>query len=153
MKLFAQSIIGPLNVVHGVVAFVLFVAILMACIFTFAVGASNWKHVVISSTTAAAAFLLTVLGGWIIYPVFHIDVRAAYLDASHPAIAGLFTIKEHLAAVGAFVALGVLVLGLFGRLQTASSFRRQLFGGLLAMMALITGCIFVLAFIVGRYNR
>ena len=150
MELLAEPFVNLLQAAHGIFGFVLFVALLMACIFTFAVSAANWKHIAVSSSVAAIAYLLTFLMGWLIYPVFRVDVRAAFLDKLNPWATGLFEIKEHLAAVGAFVALGVLSLALFGRLLTASCQRRQLFGGLLAAFGLLTATVLLLGFIFRR---
>jgi hypothetical protein len=45
-------------------------------------------------------FLTTTLLGMLDYPVFRVDVRAAYLDEQVPWATGLFEIKEHATAIG-----------------------------------------------------
>lgn len=50
-----------------------------------------------------AAFFL----GLVLYPHFRVAVRAGYLDASQPWASNLFDLKEHLAALGLPLALGL----------------------------------------------
>jgi hypothetical protein len=49
-------------------------------------------------------FLITALGGALLYPKYRVDVRPALEDLQLRAANGIFEIKEHLVAVG----LGVL---------------------------------------------
>lgn len=146
MELFAASIHGWLQALHGLLGFALFVSVTMADIFAYLVGQSNWKHVSIAGAVASLTYLATFAVGWLIYPVFRVDVRAEFLDQSNPVSTGLFELKEHISAIGAFVAIALLMLSLFGRMQTAPSSRRQLYGGLLAVLSLTTYVVFVLVF-------
>ena len=49
-------------------------------------------------------FLVTALGGGLLYPDYRVEVRPALEDLQLRAANGIFEIKEHLVAVG----LGVL---------------------------------------------
>src|ERR1700741_1833438 len=45
-------------------------------------------------------FLITAIGGGLLYPAYRIDVRPALEDLNYRAANGIFEIKEHLVALG-----------------------------------------------------
>ena len=64
------------------------------------------------STPIVVLFVITAIGGALLYPQYRIDVRPALEDTQNSAANGVFEIKEHLAAIG----LGLLpVYSLFWR--------------------------------------
>ena len=64
------------------------------------------------ATPIVVLFVITVIGGALLYPQYRIDVRPALEDMQNSAANGVFEIKEHLAAIG----LGLLpVYWLFWR--------------------------------------
>jgi hypothetical protein len=56
------------------------------------------------SNAIVVLFVLTAIGGGLLYPQYRLDVRTALEDMQMRAANGVFEIKEHLAAIG----LGVL---------------------------------------------
>jgi len=56
------------------------------------------------ATPIVLLFLITALGGGLLYPKYRVDVRPALEDLQLRAANGIFEIKEHLVAVG----LGIL---------------------------------------------
>ncbi len=146
MQLFAQSIIEILQALHGVAVFVLLVALIMGGLFLFFVSRQNWKHILVAGQTAAISYL-TVFGlGLLIYPVFRVDVRAALLDKTFPQATALFEIKEHLAALAAFVAIAMLILGIFGHLRRAGISRKMVYATLASLLGLFSLALMVLGF-------
>jgi hypothetical protein len=56
------------------------------------------------ATAVVVLFVVTVIGGGLLYPQYRLDVRTALEDMQMRGANGIFEIKEHLAAIG----LGVL---------------------------------------------
>jgi hypothetical protein len=52
------------------------------------------------ATPIVVLFVVTTLGGALLYPQYRIDVRPALEDTQNTAANGVFEIKEHLAAIG-----------------------------------------------------
>ncbi len=52
------------------------------------------------SNAIAVLFLITALGGGLLYPQYRLDVRTALEDLQLRAANGVFEIKEHLVAIG-----------------------------------------------------
>lgn len=147
MTVFAEQWSEVFGAVHGLLVLISIFALVMAVIFTFAVSQHNWRHITISSLVATIGYLATFGFGLLVYPRFRVYVRGAFLDAQAPNSTGLFEIKEHVAAVGFFVALVLLVVLLFGRLRRASTWRKQLFAALLMILALITLIVAALSYV------
>ncbi|MDP2587471.1 MAG: hypothetical protein Q8P33_01690 [bacterium] len=147
MTVFAEQWSEVFGAVHGLLVLISIFALVMAVIFTFAVSQHNWRHITISSLVATIGYLATFGFGLLVYPRFRVYVRGAFLDARAPNSTGLFEIKEHVAAVGFFVALALLVVLLFGRLRRASTWRKQLFAALLMILALITLIVAALSYV------
>ena len=59
---------------------------------------------------AAAVFAQVALGLWL-YPAYRLQVRAADLERSAPALVQLFDFKEHLAALSLALIAGALLAG------------------------------------------
>jgi hypothetical protein len=64
----------------------------------------------IYAATVAVAWLVTFVLGLVAYPTFRYAVRALYMDRYEPWASNLFDIKEHLAALGIPIVLGVFAL-------------------------------------------
>jgi len=56
------------------------------------------------ATAVVVLFVVTAIGGGLLYPQYRLDVRTALEDLQLRAANGIFEIKEHLVAIG----LGVL---------------------------------------------
>src|SRR5215510_11893369 len=52
------------------------------------------------ATPIVVLFVVTALGGALLYPQYRIDVRPALEDMQNAAANGVFEIKEHLIAIG-----------------------------------------------------
>ncbi len=59
-----------------------------------AVGAANYTNAIV------ILFIVTSIGGALLYPQYRLDVRPALEDLNMRAANGSFEIKEHLAAIG-----------------------------------------------------
>ena len=69
------------------------------------------------ATAIVVLFVVTAIGGGLLYPQYRLDVRTALEDQQMRAANGVFEIKEHLAAIG----LGLLpTYWLFWRAPLAS---------------------------------
>jgi hypothetical protein len=64
----------------------------------------------IYAATVAVTWLVTFVLGLLAYPTFRYAARALYLERYEPWAANLFDIKEHLAAIGIPLALGLFAL-------------------------------------------
>ena len=52
------------------------------------------------ATAIVVLFVITAIGGGLLYPQYRLDVRTALEDMQMRAANGVFEIKEHLAAIG-----------------------------------------------------
>ena len=52
------------------------------------------------ATPVVVLFVITALGGALLYPQYRVDVRPALEDMQNSAANGVFEIKEHLIAIG-----------------------------------------------------
>ena len=52
------------------------------------------------ATAVVVLFVVTVIGGGLLYPQYRLDVRTALEDMQMRAANGVFELKEHLAAIG-----------------------------------------------------
>ena len=52
------------------------------------------------TTPIVVLFVVTAIGGGLLYPQYRIDVRPSLEDTQNVAANGVFEIKEHLAAIG-----------------------------------------------------
>lgn len=146
MDTFGQELFQVMRALHVLGVIVLFAGVLAGAILMFAVATPRWKRIQLIVGITSASYLFTFVYGMLLYPVFRVTVRAVLLDPSLPHGTGIFEIKEHLAALGAFLALTLLTLSIFGRLRRTSVWRRQLFAGLFTMFAIISTTLIVLAY-------
>src|SRR3990172_8560019 len=112
MDIFGEKIYGWLAVFHSVAAFALVISLVMGIAFLYLVSEQNWRHIRNTGLVASLSYIVTFLFGWAVYPLWRVDVRAKIFNKEIPVGTGLFEIKEHLAALGLFAALVVLVLSL-----------------------------------------
>lgn len=100
-----------LLIVHGLLAVALLGAITHQALSVFTVAsASNGRWMFVNrfrgvdatayATPIVVLFVVTTLGGAVLYPQYRIDVRPALEDTQNTAANGVFEIKEHLAAIG-----------------------------------------------------
>ncbi len=64
----------------------------------------------IYSATVALTWIVTFVLGLLAYPAFRVTARALYMDRYESWASDLFDIKEHLAALGIPIVLGVFAL-------------------------------------------
>jgi hypothetical protein len=147
MPLFGSNVIGLLQSFHSIFGLVLVVSLVMGLAFLYAVAEPNWKHIRVAAGVASLSYLATFVFGLLVYPVFRVNIRAEFLDKNAPHITGLFEIKEHLAALGAFVAITLLVLIAFAHLPKAPLSVKQLFGGLFVTFTILSAGVMTLAFL------
>ncbi len=62
------------------------------------------------AATVAVTWVITFVLGLLAYPTFRYSVRALYLDRYEPWASSLFDLKEHAAALGIPLVLGVFAL-------------------------------------------
>jgi hypothetical protein len=75
------------------------------------------------ATAVVVLFVVTAIGGALLYPQYRLDVRTALEDQQLRAANGIFEIKEHLAAIG----LGLLpTYWLFWKVPERAGARRYL---------------------------
>jgi len=115
--------IVALLILHGLLAVALLGAITHQALSVLAIapGASGkWTFVnrfrgvdaTAYTTPVVVLFVVTAVGGALLYPQYRVDVRPALEDTQNAAANGVFEIKEHLVAIG----LGLLpVYWLFWR--------------------------------------
>ncbi len=120
-------------VMHAVFAAVLLgsaghVAIVSMRARRFAQPASTARH----ASLLAGLLLITTITGFLLYPHFRVNVRAAFLDEQVPWATKLFEIKEHLAVFALPVALSFWALS---RQQAAK--RAQAWTGLSLSLAVL----------------
>jgi|GEM_PF-4552853 len=149
MTVFAAQWSDVLGALHGLFALVMLLTFAMGLIFTFAVSEHNWKHIQTAGFAAAFSYLVTFGFGLLAYPMAKVYMSKAPMNPETAASIGLLEIKEHLAALGAFVALALLVLILFGHLRRASTWRRQLFAALFINLVLLGSIAAILAYVLG----
>jgi hypothetical protein len=100
-----------LLIVHGLLAVALLGAITHQALSVFTVAsASNGRWTFVNrfrgvdatayATPIVVLFVVTTLGGAVLYPQYRIDVRPALEDTQNTAANGVFEIKEHLGAFG-----------------------------------------------------
>src|SRR4051812_34475813 len=99
-----------LLIVHGLLAVVLLGAITHQALSVLGAPAARppWTFVdrfrrvngQAYATPIVLLFLVTVIGGALLYPQYRVDVRPALEDMQNSAANGIFEIKEHLAAFG-----------------------------------------------------
>ena len=147
MTVFAEQWSDVLGAVHGLLAIVMVISFVMGAIFLYAVSVHNWKHIQIAGLTASLTYIATFVMGLLVYPRFRVYVRGRFLDERAPNSTGLFEIKEHLAALGLFIALALLVLIAFGRLRRANTWRRQLYGALFCILSILALVVTALAYV------
>jgi hypothetical protein len=111
-----------LLILHGLLAVALLGAVTHQALSAAATAPANGRWTFINrfrgvdatayATPIVVLFVITVIGGALLYPQYRVDVRPALEDTQNSAANGVFEIKEHLAAIG----LGLLpVYWLFWR--------------------------------------
>ena len=100
-----------LLILHGLLAVALLGAITHQALSVLAIAPSangRWTFVnrfrgvdaTAYATPIVVLFVITAIGGALLYPQYRIDVRPALEDTQNSAANGVFEIKEHLAAIG-----------------------------------------------------
>ena len=100
-----------LLILHGLLAVALLGAITHQALSVLAIAPSangRWTFVnrfrgvdaTAYATPIVVLFVITVIGGALLYPQYRVDVRPALEDTQNSAANGVFEIKEHLAAIG-----------------------------------------------------
>ncbi len=145
MEIFGTQFYGILTVFHSLAALALVISLIMGTAFTFFVSEQNWKHIRVTGAVVSISYLVTFLFGWAAYPLWRVNVRAKLFDTDLPIGTALFEIKEHLAALGAFAAIVLLIL-CFTKMAQAPSTRKTLYGGVFAIVTILATTVMLLGF-------
>jgi hypothetical protein len=105
----------------------------------------NRIRVIVAAT--ALSYLGSFILSWTIYPFFRPELRANVLSMEVPRAIGIFLIKEHISAIGALIAIALLVMTIFGHMNHASMARWKLYGSMFATLGLITILMIASAFL------
>jgi hypothetical protein len=99
-----------LLLLHGLLAVALLGAITHQALSVLPLAATNGRRTFIDrfrgvnapayATPIVFLFVVTAIGGALLYPQYRIDVRPALEDMRNSAANGVFEIKEHLIAIG-----------------------------------------------------
>ena len=99
-----------LLLLHGLLAVALLGAITHQALSVLPLAAANGRRTFIDrfrgvnapayATPIVVLFVVTAIGGALLYPQYRIDVRPALEDMRNAAANGVFEIKEHLIAIG-----------------------------------------------------
>jgi len=99
-----------LLLLHGLLAVALLGAITHQALSVLPLAATNGRRTFIDrfrgvnapayATPIVVLFVVTAIGGALLYPQYRIDVRPALEDMRNAAANGVFEIKEHLIAIG-----------------------------------------------------
>ena len=99
-----------LLILHGLLAVVLLGAITHQALSVLPLAAAKGQRTFVDrfrgvngpayTTPVAILFVVTAIGGALLYPQYRIDVRPALEDMRNAAANGVFEIKEHLIAIG-----------------------------------------------------
>jgi hypothetical protein len=99
-----------LLLLHGLLAVALLGAITHQALSVLPLAATNGRRTFIDrfrgvnarayATPIVVLFVVTAIGGALLYPQYRIDVRPALEDMQNAAANGVFEIKEHLIAIG-----------------------------------------------------
>jgi len=143
----SDSLLVFLQALHYVLAFALIVGLglgIQALFFRAPLRVNRIRTIVaITSLAYLGSFILS----WTIYPFFRPDLRANVLTAEMPQAIGVFLIKEHISAIGAMIAVVLLVVTFFGHMSHASLVRWKLYGTMFATLGLITVVLISFAFL------
>nr|HEX4316191.1 hypothetical protein [Kofleriaceae bacterium] len=131
---FLDGIARAVVLVHAIAALVLVGAATHHAVVAIGLvrGAVRLRLARIYAATVAIAWTASFALGLLAYPAFRVGVRAGYLDAAEPWASNLFDIKEHVAALGLPLVLGVFALS--RRLEPRTD--RALAGGYAALVVL-----------------
>src|SRR6476660_9444866 len=99
-----------LLLLHGLLAVALLGAITHQALSVLPLAAANGRRTFIDrfrgvnapayATPIVVLFVVTAIGGALLYPQYRVDVRPALEDMRNSAANGVFEIKEHLIAIG-----------------------------------------------------
>jgi hypothetical protein len=99
-----------LLLLHGLLAVALLGAITHQALSVLPLAAANGRRTFVDrfrgvnapayATPIVVLFVVTAIGGALLYPQYRIDVRPALEDMQNAAANGVFEIKEHLIAIG-----------------------------------------------------
>lgn len=138
MALFLESIVRIFFGLHGFIS-IITLATLAGGVWLFYRRAKiDWNAGLMLSKIGILGYILTFLMGLLIYPVFRVKVRAEYFDPNLPWATGLFEIKEHIGAIGLFIAIGLLAYYLAFDIGQTQKPIRQSFINLIFLLFTIT---------------
>jgi hypothetical protein len=105
----------------------------------------DWRVARVVGVHTALTYVGTYVTSRLIFPFTRSDLLAPLTDPRLATAAGFFSIKEGVASLGVIVAVGLLLLALFGNLRDTTLQRRQLFGSLFATLGLVTVVLLAIA--------
>lgn len=127
-----------LQSLHYIFAFTLMLGLVFGVRALFVRAPLNISRIRAIVAATAVSYLGSFILSWTIYPFFRPDLRANVLSMHAPRAIGVFLIKEHISALGALIAIALLVMTIFGHMQRASMSRWKLYGSMFATLTLIT---------------
>lgn len=137
-SLFLENYVSFLKSIHGGMGYLTFFALAFGVYLTIKRSKIDWSSGLKASLIGIWAYILTFILGLLIYPVFRIQIRAAYFDPQLPWLTGFFEIKEYVGAIGLFVALVLLGYYYSFKIEEAEKPIKQSFINLLFVLFLIT---------------
>ena len=98
---------------HLLFSFASLILLFPACLYVVFRETPDWPFGKNLTLLGAGSYILNLLTGILIYPVFKVNVRAYDFDKNKQWATALFEIKEHLAALGLFAAIALSFIILF----------------------------------------
>jgi len=138
-----QKLVDFLINVHYILVLVMVVGFIWGTYLLFIKKELKWKSVRRTINITSLSYLGSFIFSQLIYPTFKSGLREQLGDA-HSLLFGIFEVKSHLAALGASVAIALIITGIFGYILDASKLRRQMYSTMYATL----GFIFLLNFTV-----
>lgn len=132
MGMFSSSsqMLDAVGALHLLSVSILGVTLITGFIMLFFISRPRWRYISVFTSLAALSYIGTVGLGLIAVKNYDNQVQSITNV--------IFSIKEHLAVVGFFIAIVVAILSIFGRLKRTSRWRRQFFASLYMVLTLIS---------------
>src|SRR3990172_4313245 len=130
--MFLEDYASILLGVHLVAAVIALIALLASFSYIILASEKDWQMGVRAAVYGSYAYIITLILGLLIYPVFRIKVRAENFDKVKPWATGIFEVKEHIGSIALFAAIAIIVLA-SSTDEKSSISRKNLFGFLVAV--------------------
>lgn len=144
MVLFLEAYAKAFLSFHGFISFLAVVFMAAGVYLLYKRKAIDWGSGLSLVRWGGITYIVSFILGLLIYPVFRVKVRAEYFDGSLPWATGIFEIKEHLASIGLFISIALLLYYYAFEIQDAQKPVKQSFINLtfLTFIILVLNTIF-----------